>query len=148
MGLLADATLAAGGEARGVVTRALARKEVAHRNPSRRQITESTHDRNLAMAEASDGFVMPPGGPGTLEEFFEAATWTGFDIQRKPCGILNIGGYVDRLIDLLDHSVDDRFLRREHRDQLAVDSAPSSLVDTLDQWRPAVVDKWLDRNDS
>jgi hypothetical protein len=145
MGLLADATLAAGGEAHGVITRALEQKEVAHRNLSRLQITESMHDRKLAMAEASDGFVMLPGGLGTLEEFFEAATWTQLGIQRKPCGILNIGGYFDPLIDLLDHSVEERFLRREHRDQLVVDSDPASLVDTLIRWVPAVVDKWLDR---
>jgi uncharacterized protein (TIGR00730 family) len=60
------------------------------------------HERKTAMAEASDGFIMLPGGLGTLEEFLEAATWTQLGIQNKPCGILNISGYFDPLIALLD----------------------------------------------
>jgi len=148
MGLIADATMAAGGEVHGVITRALEQKEVAHQGLSRLQITESMHDRKMAMAEASDGFIMLPGGLGTLEEFFEAATWTQLGIQSKPCGILNIGGYFDPLIDLLDHSAEERFLRREHRDQLVVDSDPASLLETLVAWVPVVVDKWLDRQEN
>ena len=106
---------------------------------------ESMHDRKAAMAEASDAFIMLPEGLGTFEEFFEVATWTQLGIQSKPCGILNIGGYFDPLINLLDRSVRERFLRQEHRDQLVVDFAPASLVDSLARWEPVVVDKWLDR---
>jgi uncharacterized protein (TIGR00730 family) len=145
MGLIADATLDAGGNVHGVITRALEEREVAHRGLSRLQITESMHDRKAAMANASDAFIMLPGGLGTFEEFLEAATWTQLGIQSKPCGILNIGGYFDPLIDLLDHSVEERFLRPEHRGQLVVDSDPASLVDTLAQWEPVAIDKWLDR---
>jgi len=147
MGLIADATMAAGGEVHGVITRALQQKEVAHQGLSRLQITESMHERKMAMAEASDGFIMLPGGLGTFEEFFEAATWTQLGIQSKPCGILNIGGYFDPLIDLLDHSVEERFLHPEHRGQLVVDSEPESLVQSLIVWEPVVVDKWLDRQE-
>ena len=145
MGLIAAATLNAGGNVHGVITRALEEKEVAHRGLTRLQITESMHDRKAAMAEASDAFIMLPGGLGTFEEFFEVATWTQLGIQSKPCGILNIGGYYDPLINLLDRSVRERFLRPEHRGQLVVDSASASLIDSLAQWEPVVVDKWLDR---
>ena len=100
------------------------------------------------MAQASDAFIMLPGGLGTLEEFFEAATWTQLGIQSKPCGILNVGGYFDPLIALLDHSVGERFLRPEHRDQLVVDSEPESLVEALAAWEPVIVDKWLDRQEN
>jgi len=148
MGLIADATLAAGGEVHGVITRALEQKEVAHQGLSRLQIAESMHDRKRAMAEAADGFIMLPGGLGTLEEFFEAATWTQLGIQSKPCGVLNIGGYFDPLIDLLQRSVEERFVRREHCDQLLVGTDPASLVDALAAWAPVVVDKWLDRKDN
>jgi len=148
MGLLADATLSAGGEVHGVITRALEEKEVAHLGLSRLQVTASMHDRKAAMAEASDGFIMLPGGLGTLDEFFEAATWTQLGIQSKPCGILNIGGYFDPLIDLLDRSVDERFLRPEHRAQLVVDSDPASLIEALVGWIPVIIDKWLDRTES
>ncbi len=145
MGVVADATMAAGGRAHGVITRALQEKEVAHQDLTRLDITESMHERKAAMAEASDGFIMLPGGLGTLEEFFEAATWTQLGIQDKPCGILNVGGYFDPLIALLDHSVEQRFLRREHRELVVVDSEPESLLNHLMSWEPVVVDKWLDR---
>ena len=145
MGLMADATLAAGGEVHRVITRALKRKKVAHQGLSRLQIAESMHDRKTAMAEAADGFIMLPGGLGTLEEFFEAATWTQLGIQSKPRGVLNIGGYFDPLIELLNRSVEERFVRREHHDQLLVGTDPVALVDALAAWVPVVVDKWLDR---
>jgi len=145
MGVVADATMAAGGRAHGVITRSLQEKEVAHQDLSRLDITESMHERKAAMAEASDGFIMLPGGLGTLEEFFEAATWTQLGIQDKPCGILNVCGYFDPLIALLDHSVEQRFLRREHRELVVVDSEPESLLNHLMSWEPVVVDKWLDR---
>ena len=145
MGVVADATMAAGGRAHGVITRSLQEKEVAHQDLSRLDITESMHERKAAMAEASDGFIMLPGGLGTLEEFFEAATWTQLGIQDKPCGILNVCGYFDPLIALLDHSVEQRFLRREHSELVVVDSEPESLLNHLMSWEPVVVDKWLDR---
>ncbi|MGD0881490.1 MAG: TIGR00730 family Rossman fold protein [Acidimicrobiales bacterium] len=145
MGLIADATLNAGGKVHGVITRALEEKEVAHRGLSRLQITESMHDRKASMADASDAFVMLPGGLGTFEEFLEAATWTQLGIQSKPCGILNIGGYFDPLLNLLDRSVDERFLRPEHREQLVVGSDPASLIEALIGWEPVTIDKWLDR---
>ena len=145
MGLIADATLNAGGKVHGVITRALEEKEVAHRGLSKLQITESMHDRKASMADASDAFVMLPGGLGTFEEFLEAATWTQLGIQSKPCAILNIGGYFDPLLNLLDRSVDERFLRPEHREQLVVGSDPASLIETLIGWKPVTIDKWLDR---
>jgi uncharacterized protein (TIGR00730 family) len=145
MGVIADAAMAAGGEVHGVITRALQQREVAHLGLSRLQVTESMHARKTAMADASDAFVMLPGGLGTLEEFFEAATWTQLGIQSKPCGILNVSGYFDPLIELLDRSLRERFLRRAHRDQLVVETEPESLLERLTAWEPVVVDKWLDR---
>jgi len=145
MGVVADAALAAGGEVHGVITRALQRKEVAHRGLTRLTVTGSMHDRKRAMAEASDGFLMLPGGIGTLEEFFEAATWTQLGIQSKPCGILNVKGFFDPLVSLLDLSMQERFLRPEHRDLIASESEPDLLVDRLLAWEPVLVEKWLDR---
>jgi uncharacterized protein (TIGR00730 family) len=145
MGVVADATMAADGEVHGVITRALQQKEVAHQGLSRLEITESMHERKAAMAEASDGFIMLPGGLGTLEEFLEAATWTQLGIQNKPCGILNVDGYFDPLIALLDKSTEQRFLRREHRELIAVETDPESLVDRLIAWESVAIDKWLDR---
>jgi len=145
MGVVADATLAAGGEVHGVITRSLQRQEIAHPGLTRLEVTGSMHARKAAMAAASDGVVMLPGGLGTLDEFFEAATWTQLGIQRTPCGILNVHGYFDPLIALLDHATGERLLRPEHRDLIAVGTEPGPLLDRLTAWEPVAVEKWLDR---
>jgi len=148
MGVVADAALAAGGEVHGVITRALLDREVGHQGLTRLDVTESMHERKATMAEAADGFIMLPGGLGTLEEFFEAATWTQLGIQSKPCGILNVEGFFDPLLALLDQSTEQRFLRAEHRDLIVVESEPEAMVDRLFDWIPVVAEKWLDRQDS
>jgi len=145
MGVVADAAMAAGGQVHGVITRALQEKEVAHHSLTRLDITETMHERKAQMAEAADGFIMLPGGIGTFEEFFEAATWTQLGIQSKPCGILNVNGYFDSLIALLDLSTEQRFIRPAHRALIVVDTEPESLVDRLNAWKPISFDKWLDR---
>jgi hypothetical protein len=145
MGVIADAAMSAGGEVHGVITRALEQKEVAYQGLNRLVVTESMHERKAAMAEASDGFIMLPGGLGTFEEFFEAATWTQLGIQAKPCGILDINGYFEPLIALLDQSTEQRFIRPEHRELIIVDTDPGSLVDRMAAWEPVVIDKWQDR---
>jgi uncharacterized protein (TIGR00730 family) len=145
MGVVADAALAAGGDVHGVITRSLEQQEIAHPGLTRLDVTDSMHERKATMAAASDGVVMLPGGLGTLDEFFEAATWTQLGIQRTPCGILNIQGFFDPLIALLDHATGERFLRPEHRASIAVESEAERLLDRLMAWEPVVVGKWLDR---
>jgi uncharacterized protein (TIGR00730 family) len=147
MGVIADATITAGGRVHGVITRALEQKEIAHRGLTRLDVTDSMHERKALMAEASDAFIMLPGGIGTLDEFFEAATWTQLGIHNKPCGILNVNGYFDPLIALLDRSNDLGFLRGEHRDLIVVAAQAPSLLDLLAAWEPVVVAKWLLRPD-
>lgn len=109
MGVLADAVLAGGGEVHGVMTRALLEKQVAHEGLTTLQIVDTMHQRKAAMADESDGFIMLPGGLGTLEEFLEVATWTQLGIQAKPCGAVNVSHYFDPLIELLDSAVEQRF---------------------------------------
>ena len=92
MGAVADAVLDDGGEAHGVITRALEQKEIAHRGLTSLVITETMHERKAALADAADAFVMLPGGYGTLDEFFEVLTWTQLGIHAKPCAILDVGG--------------------------------------------------------
>lgn len=92
MGALADAVLAAGGDMTGVIPESL----VAHRGLSDLRIVSSMHERKALMAELSDGFVALPGGWGTLEEFFEVLTWAQLGLHQKPCGLLNVGGYLAR----------------------------------------------------
>jgi hypothetical protein len=147
MGVLADAVLAGGGSVHGVITRALADHEVAHQGLTSLDIVETMHQRKAAMADRADGFVMLPGGFGTLDEFFEAVTWTQLGIHTKPCGVLNVARYFDPLCDLLENAAEQRFLRPQHRDLVIVESDPTALLDRLEAWTPAAQDKWLDRRD-
>lgn len=147
MGVLADAVLAGGGEAIGVIPRHLEAREVAHRGLTELRVVESMHERKAMMADLSDAFVAMPGGLGTLEEFFEVATWRQLGIHAKPLGLLNVRGYYDLVERFLEHAVNERFLRPEHRALLSVSTEPAALLEAL-QSSPAVsVDKWLDRSD-
>ncbi len=143
MGVVADAVLAAGGEAHGFITRALAAMEVAHLGLTSLTVVETMHERKAAMAAAADGFVMLPGGFGTLDEFFEVATWTQLGIHAKPCGVLDVAGFFGPLRSLLDGAADAGFLRAEHRDMVIVDEDPAMLLDRMTAWVPPAVQKWL-----
>jgi uncharacterized protein (TIGR00730 family) len=144
MGVVADACLAGGGEVHGVITRALEAKELAHRGLTSLAVVETMHERKEAMADLAGGFVMLPGGFGTLDEFFEVLTWTQLGVHAKPCGVLDVAEFFAPLRDLLEAATRQRFLRPGHRDLVIMDSEPGRLLDRLDGWQPAVVDKWLD----
>ena len=144
MGVLADAVLAEGGAVHGVITQALKDKEVAHLGLTTLQVVTTMHERKAMMADESDAFVMLPGGFGTLDEFFEALTWSQLGLHAKPCGILNVNGFFDPLLELFALATRQRFLRPEHRDMVLTDTDAESLLDRLAAWTPVTVDKWLD----
>jgi uncharacterized protein (TIGR00730 family) len=131
MGVLADAALAAGVHVTGVAPRPLLEREVVHRGLTALHVVGSMHERKAKMAELADAFVALPGGYGTLDELFEVLTWTQLGFQRKPCGLLNVEGYFDRLVEYLDHAVRERFLVRAHRDMLVVGSDPERVLECL-----------------
>ena len=147
MGVLADAAIAGGGRVVGVITRALLAKEVAHRGLQQLVVVDTMHERKAAMSDMADGFVMLPGGFGTLDEFFEAVTWTQLGVHSKPCGILDVNGFFKPLLDLLDEAVRQRFIRIEHREMLIIESTPDLLLGRFDSWRSTAAEKWLDRTD-
>lgn len=145
MGVLADAALRAGGHVIGVIPSALALKEVAHDGLPDLRIVATMHERKALMADLADAFVALPGGLGTLDELFETLTWAQLGIHRRPCGLLDVGGYYQPLLAFLDRAVDMRFLRREHRDLLLVDEDPERLLDRLARYSPqAETDKWIE----
>lgn len=147
MGVVADAVLAADGEAHGVITEGLAFKEVGHSGLTSLEVVATMHERKARMADLSDAVVMLPGGYGTLDEFFEAVTWSQLGIATKPCGVLNVAGFFDPLLAFVDAALEQRFIRDKHRDLLVVDRDIASLLDRLEAWQPVTVDKWLDRSD-
>jgi uncharacterized protein (TIGR00730 family) len=145
MGALADAVLAAGGHVTGVIPEALVAKEVAHAGLSDLRVVASMHERKAVMADLADGFIALPGGWGTLEEFFEVLTWGQLGLHRKPCGLLNVRGYFDGLLAFIDHSINERFVRRDNRALVLVGDAPDALLDRFEQYVPPAVEKWIDR---
>jgi uncharacterized protein (TIGR00730 family) len=147
MGTVANAARAAGGEVIGVIPRALVELEVAHVGLADLRVVASMHERKALMAELSDGFIALPGGIGTLEEFFEVWTWGQLGSHRKPCALLNVAGFYDRLLGFLDFVVDEAFLRSVHRDMLLVAQTPKGLLEKLEGYRPPPETRWISRDD-
>jgi len=131
MGMLADACLAEGGRVIGVIPQALVDKEVAHLGLTELRVVRSMHERKAIMADLSDAFVALPGGYGTWEELFEMLTWSQLGIQQKPCGLLNVNGYYNPLLELADKAVSEGFLREVNRDLLLSDDDSERLLDRL-----------------
>jgi hypothetical protein len=142
MGLLADAALAAGGEVIGVIPRSLVAKEVAHTGLSDLRVVDSMHERKALMADLADAFIALPGGFGTFDEFCEILTWTQLGLQRGPCGLLNVEGYYDLLLQMFDHAQAEQFIKPEHRRMVIADHLPESLVARLLEYDVPLVDKW------
>lgn len=143
MGIVADAVLAGGGKAIGVIPRMLWDREVGHRNLTELHIVETMHERKAMMASLSDAFVALPGGLGTLEEIFEVWTWAQLGIHRKPLGFLDANGFYASLLSFLDRAVDAGFVRAQHRSMAIVDGDPVSLLRRLAEYAPPVVEKWI-----
>ena len=144
MGAMADAVLAGGGEVVGVIPDSLVEKEVAHTGLTSLRVVRSMHERKALMAEMADAFVALPGGWGTLDEMFEILTWAQLRLHNKPCGLLNVQGYFDRLLSFLDLTMEQGFVRREYRALLSVADRPTALLDALAAQVPPTVEKWLD----
>jgi uncharacterized protein (TIGR00730 family) len=145
MGVLADAVLAAGGRAIGVIPESLVAKELAHRGLTELRVVDSMHQRKALMAELSDAFLALPGGFGTLEEYCEALTWAQLGLHAKPCGLLNVAGFYDALLELFDHAVREQFVPGPHRLLVLVEQDPQRLLDLLAGYRPPQVEKWIGR---
>jgi uncharacterized protein (TIGR00730 family) len=145
MGAVANACLNEGGRVIGVIPRALADREVAHTGLTELHIVSSMHERKSVMADLSDAFVSLPGGYGTWEECFEVLTWSQLGIQRKACGVLNVNGYYDPLLEMVDRALSEGFMREVHRDLLLSDSDPEHLLDRLSNYAVPTVDKWIGR---
>jgi uncharacterized protein (TIGR00730 family) len=146
MGAIADSVLKSGGEAIGVIPEHLMKREIGHNRLTKLHIVRSMHERKALMADLSDAFIALPGGFGTLEEFFEVLTWSQLGLHAKPCGIVNVLGYYTPLLRMLDHAVDERFLKPQNRALVIARETPSELLQAFEDWRPVHVEKWLDRD--
>jgi uncharacterized protein (TIGR00730 family) len=143
MGVLADAALSAGGEVIGVIPKPLLDREHGHRGLTEMRVVDSMHARKTLMAELADGFVALPGGIGTLEELFEVWTWAQLGMHRKPCGLLDAGGFFTPLVGFLDHVVATGFLRPASRAMLVVAASPDELLARFSAYEAPAFAKWV-----
>lgn len=137
MGRLADRVLALGGRVIGVIPESLLQRESAHAHLTELHVTHSMHERKTRMAGLADGFIAMPGGVGTLEEIFEIWTWAQLNFHHKPCGLLNVAGYYDRLIAFLDSACGHGFISQGHRDLLLLARTADDLLDLFQAYSNA-----------
>lgn len=142
MGQVADGALEAGGEVIGVITEKLVGFEVGHTGLTERFVVPTMHARKSMMAALADGFIALPGGLGTFEELFEAATWTQLNDHLKPVGLLDIAGYWDHLIAFLDHAKATHFIRPQHADIIQADSDLTRLIDKMATCELPIIGTW------
>ncbi|MFO0763203.1 MAG: TIGR00730 family Rossman fold protein [Byssovorax sp.] len=140
MGAVADAALAAGGTAKGVIPRMLVDREIAHHRLTELVVVSSMHERKATMADSSEGFIALPGGFGTMDELFEILTWAQLGLHNKPIGLFNVDGYYDHLLAFLDHAAQEGLLKREHRATLLVANDTESLLDQMERYQGPRVD--------
>ena len=144
MGIVADAVLANGGEVVGVIPQQLVDWEVAHKGVTRLEIVDSMHERKARMFDLSDGFVALPGGFGTLDEMFEMLTWRQLGLGDKPCAFLDVNGFWQPLMAMLDTMVRERFLHADQRNDLWHGEDIAAMLAWMRGYVPAQADKWLD----
>jgi uncharacterized protein (TIGR00730 family) len=148
MGVVANAALAAGGEAIGVIPKSLVEREIAHNGLTDLHVVGSMHERKAMMSDLSEGFIALPGGTGTMEEFFEVLTWAQLGEHAKPCGLLNVAGYYDPLLALFDHMVYKGFLSETNRSIVLVDTDPIALLGRFEEYRPPMTPRWIDESET
>ena len=145
MGALADSALANGGEVVGVITESMNTPELAHTRLTRLEVTATIHQRKARMYELAEGYIALPGGYGTLDELFETLTWAQIGEHSKPVGLLNVNGYYDDLLKMLDRAVEEKFLFPEHRRALLVDSEAEGLLEVMEGYQTPIeaVKRWM-----
>ncbi len=147
MGVIADEILRLNGRVVGVIPQFLMDKEVGHKGLTEMIITENMHQRKQKMADLSDGFVILPGGFGTLEEFFEVLTWLQLGLHAKPIGVLNVNGFYDPLFQQMDVMVEHRFLKQNNRDLVFNETSAVNLVTKMKSFNAVPDEVWFrDRN--
>jgi len=131
MGTVADAVLEAGGEVTGILPTFLGDREIAHKHLTELIIVEGMHERKKKMMDLADGFIVLPGGAGTLEEFFEVFTWSQIGLHQKPISIYNVNQYYDTLVQMLNHMSSEGLMQKKYLDALIVSSSANELFDRM-----------------
>ncbi|MFQ3215034.1 MAG: hypothetical protein ACJAT1_000936 [Marivirga sp.] len=147
MGAVADGALSKGGTVVGVIPGFLKRKEIAHTELSELIVVESMHQRKTIMHELCDGIIALPGGFGTFEELFEVLTWSQLGHHQKPMGLLNVNGYYEDLLEMIQKMVDKGFSNQVNQQMLLVADTVDSLLEKMDNYQAPKVHKWIANDD-
>lgn len=148
MGALADSSLADGAKVIGILPRLFDTPALAHPGLTELRVVDDMHNRMAIMMEAADAFLALPGGFGTFEELFEVLTWAQIGLHQKPVGLLNVNGYFDLLLEVIEHARVEGFIYDDHPDLLIVDSDEDRLLTRLTQYRPPEgLARWVDREE-
>jgi len=145
MGIVADAAMREGAEVIGIIPETLMRREVGHGAITDLRVVGTMHERKAMMADLSDGFIVLPGGIGTLEEAVEAFTWTQLGLHAKGLVFLDTAGYWQRLGSVFDHMVAEGFLHEKHRALATLAERPEDALDALANFTPVQVEKWAEK---
>ena len=144
MGVIADSLMNKGGKAIGVIPTDLLNKEVGHDGLDEMIVVDNMSDRKNKINKLSDAFIAMPGGFGTLDEVMEVLTYFQLGWSEKPVGFLNINGYYDPLIQMMDTILEEKFMKYEHRHNVIFKSEPKELLDAILNFKPLAVDeKWI-----
>jgi uncharacterized protein (TIGR00730 family) len=147
MGAVADGALDAGGKVIGVLPHFLQSKEIAHKQLTELILVETMHERKTKMNDLCDGVIVLPGGYGTLEEFFEMITWAQLGLHQKPIAVLNIDGFYDDLLKLVQTMVDKGFLKQINRDMLLISDTIDELLEMMKNYKAPSVGKWISKDE-
>jgi uncharacterized protein (TIGR00730 family) len=142
MGIVADAALAHGGHVIGVIPQKLHIREIIHHGLPDLRVVKTMHERKAMMAELADAFIALPGGYGTFEEFFEVLAWSQLGWHPKPFGLLNVAGFYTPLLQFLNHTRDEGFIRPQHRELVLVADSAEKLLQQLKTFRTPGEVKW------
>ncbi|HKX28957.1 MAG TPA: TIGR00730 family Rossman fold protein [Blastocatellia bacterium] len=153
MGTLAQAMIAAGGEVIGVIPYGLASKERALEadleDRVETRVVKTMHERKAMMTTLADAFIAMPGGFGTFDELFEALTWAQLGIHRKPIGLLNVEGYFDPLISMIDRAIAERFVKPTYRRLIAQSNEIEALLEMLSDYQPVeAIVRWVEMDEA
>lgn len=147
MGTIANGALSENGKVTGVLPQFLKSKEIAHKNLTELILVETMHERKTKMNDLCDGVIVLPGGYGTLEEFFEMITWAQLGLHKKPIAILNIDGFYNDLISLVENMVNKGFLKAVNRDMLLISDNTDDLLEKMRNYQAPTVGKWISKEE-
>jgi uncharacterized protein (TIGR00730 family) len=146
MGIMADTVMQNGGKVVGIIPQFLIEMEVAHSRLSEMIMVKTMHERKKRMTDMAQGFIVMPGGIGTMDEFFEVFTWAQLGLHSKPIGLLNTNGFFDKLLAYIDFAVEESFVKPQSRKMILIETDAEQLIENMQNYEASHTKKWLTKH--